>query len=159
MKGKLMIGPSRRVAMLAAGLAPVAAPPVFGATANPAEQANIDLVTTFCLAWAEKNVEKLAPFLDDNIEYQVFEGGPVIKGIAQFRAQMGGFMASMAEIRWKVFRSAAMGDLVLNERLDHFIRQPGSGRPDDHFRVTGVFVVRSGRILYWKDWNLSAKPG
>lgn len=149
----------RRTAVVAAGLSPLLAASPCAAAANSAEQANIDLVTTFCLAWAGRDVERLVPFLDEAIEYQVFEGGPVIKGLAQFRAQMGGFMAGMTEIRWEVFRSAAMGDLVINERLDHFIRPPGSGRPNDHFRVTGVFVVRGGKILYWKDWNLSESRG
>lgn len=142
--------------MIAGGGALLAARAPASDTAGPAEQANIGLVTAFCLAWAEKNVERLAPYLDEAVEYHVFEGGPVIKGVDQFRAQMGGFVSGMAEIRWEVIRAAAMGDLVVNERLDHFIRPPGASRPDDHFRVTGVFVVRAGKIVYWKDWNLSA---
>ena len=43
--------------------------------------------------------------------------------------------------------------LVINDRVDHFIRPPNSGKPDNHFAVTGVFLVRDGKILYWADYR------
>ncbi|MBM3513022.1 MAG: hypothetical protein FJX59_04835 [Alphaproteobacteria bacterium] len=118
------------------------------------EQANIAFVTKFCDDWSSKDVEKLIPYLAPEIEYHVFEGGPVVKGIDQFRAQMGGFMKGMREITWETKRSAAIGDLVINERIDHFIQPEGSTRPDNHFHIAGVFIVRGGKIVYWKDWRM-----
>ena len=50
--------------------------------------------------------------------------------------------------------SAAIGDLVINERIDHFIQAEGSKRPDNHFHIAGVFIVRAGKIVYWKDWRM-----
>lgn len=118
------------------------------------EQANIAFVTKFCDDWSSKDVEKLIPYLAPEIEYHVFEGSPVVKGIDQFRAQMGGFMKGMREITWETKRSAAIGDLVINERIDHFIQPEGSTRPDNHFHIAGVFIVRGGKIVYWKDWRM-----
>jgi limonene-1,2-epoxide hydrolase len=118
------------------------------------ENANVALVGKFCSDWSTKDVEKLIPYLSPDIEYHVFEGGPIIKGVEQFRAQMGGFMAGLKEIAWETKRSAAIGDLVINERIDHFIQAEGSKRPDNHFHIAGVFIVRDGKIVYWKDWRM-----
>jgi limonene-1,2-epoxide hydrolase len=122
-------------------------------TPTATEQANLDLVTRFCKAWETKDVEQLIPFVAEDLEYHVWEGGPVIKGVAQLRQQMGPYMAGMQTIRWEILRSAAMGDLVLNDRDDHFIRPPGSGKKNDLFVVTGVFLVRDGKVRYWKDYT------
>ena len=125
---------------------------------NPAhEKKIITLVTDFCLAWNSKDVEKIIPFVSPEIEYHMFEGAPSIKGVEQFRQRLGGFMSGMKEIKWEIFPSHAIGDIVLNERNDHFIQAPGSGKPDNHFHIAGVFLVRGEKIVYWKDYNMPAK--
>lgn len=117
------------------------------------EAANIKLVSAFCQAWNSRDVEKLIPFVAENLEYHVNEGGMVVNGAAQLRERMGPFMRDMQKIDWEIFRSAALGDIVINDRVDHFIRPPNSGKPDNHFAVTGVFLVRDGKILYWADYR------
>jgi len=124
-------------------------------TAQAAEADNVTLVNRFCADWSTKDVEKLIPYLAPEIEYHIFEGGPVVKGIEQFRKQLGPYMAGMREIKWETSRSAAIGDLVINERVDHFLQPAGTGKPDSHFHVAGVFIVRGGKIVYWKDWTIS----
>lgn len=119
----------------------------------PGEEANIALVTHFCEAWSSRDVEQLIPFVAETLEYHVNEGGMVINGPAQLRERMGPFMAGMQTIRWEIFRSAALGDIVINDRIDHFLRPPGSGKADNHFAVTGVFLVRGGKIHYWMDYR------
>lgn len=118
------------------------------------EKTNSTLVADFCAAWAGRDVEKLIPFISPEIEYHMFEGAPPIKGVDQFRQRLGGFMSGMKEIRWDTSRSFAIGDLVFNERVDHFIQKPDAGKPDNHFHVAGVFLVRDGKIVYWKDYNM-----
>ena len=66
---------------------------------------------------------------------------------------MTDFMANMKEINWEILRSTAMGDIVMNERIDHFIRGEDSAVPNNHFDVVGIFVVRQGKIQYWKDYG------
>ncbi len=119
------------------------------------EKANEALVTRFCEDWASQDVEKLIPYLADDIEYHVWEGGLIVNGHDEFRKGMAGFMNGMKEIRWETHRSAAMGDLVINERTDYFIMQNGKDMPNSPFHVTGVFLVRDNKIKYWKDYNLS----
>lgn len=127
-----------------------------GPEANPMVEAEKEkIVTDFCKAWSKRDAEVLTAYLSDDIEYYMFEGRPPINGLAEFSGQLTPFMASMREIDWEILRSTVMGDVVLNERIDHFLRPEGSQAPDNHFHVVGVFLVRDGKIKYWKDYNLS----
>ncbi len=124
-------------------------------TAVEAEKEKI--VNDFCAAWSSRDASQLTTFLDDKIEYHMFEGAPPINGKETFTAQLQPFMAGMREIDWEILRSTVMGDIVLNERIDHFLRKEGSEAPDNHFHIVGVFLVRDGKIKYWKDCNLSGE--
>lgn len=126
--------------------------------ASPQERANIQFVTDFCKAWHSRDVEQLIPFVAEDLEYHVWEGGTVVRGHGQLRAVMGPFMADMREIKWELFRSAAMGEIVLNDRADRFWRRAGSEKPDMHIAAIGVFVVRKGKIKYWADYVTPIKP-
>ncbi len=44
------------------------------------ETENERLVTQFCLDWAKRDVNLLADYLADDVEYQMFEGRPDIIG-------------------------------------------------------------------------------
>ncbi|MBT4740939.1 MAG: SnoaL-like domain-containing protein [Rhodospirillaceae bacterium] len=124
--------------------------------ADPAVEAEKEkIVTDFCKAWAKRDADALTAYLADDVEYHMFEGRPPINGLAEFSGQLKPFMASMREIDWEILRSTVMGDVVLNERIDHFLRPDGSQAPDNHFHVVGVFLVREGKIKYWKDYNMS----
>ena len=159
--------PDRRAVISGIGISAMGAMLVTPAAATDAdksskdnaarEKQNTEVVTNFCKAWSGKDVEKLIPFISAEIEYHMFEGAPPIKGVEQFKERLGGFMAGMKEINWEIFRSQAMGDIVINERIDHFIQAAGSKRPDNHFHITGVFLVREGKIVYWKDYNMPVK--
>ena len=119
------------------------------------EKSREEFVNEFCTKWSSRNVEELIPYLADDIEYHVFEGGGfVINGHDQFREQMAAFMGGMKEVRWEILRSHTMGDLVINERIDYFIQPNGENFMNSPFHVVGVFLVRDGKIQYWKDYNL-----
>jgi limonene-1,2-epoxide hydrolase len=125
--------------------------------ATPLEQANAALVTQFCLDWAARDVEKLVPYLGDKIIYQMFEGRPDIVGIEAFRKELGPFLANLVRVEWVIRRTHTIGQIVINERIDHFIARPG-GR-SMHFEIAGLFVVNAGKIELWRDYRLpGSKP-
>jgi limonene-1,2-epoxide hydrolase len=115
------------------------------------EKANEALVTRFCQDWAKQDAELLAGYFADSFEYMVYEGGPVITSKEAFIAQMGPFLKKLKKVDWEIIRSHAMGPMVINERIDHFYAQEG-GR-DNHPRIVGMFIVRNGRIVVWRDYN------
>jgi limonene-1,2-epoxide hydrolase len=115
------------------------------------EEANINLVNDFCAAWETMDVDKLASFWDDAIVYQLIEG-PRINGKAALIDGTKQFLATRTEARFEVPRSAAMGNMVINERVDHFKRENN----DEAFHVTGFFLVKNGKIVEWQDYTMPA---
>jgi len=49
-------------------------------------------------------------------------------------------------------RSYAIGELVINERIDHFVAN--DEKRSMHFSIAGFFLVRDGKIKVWKDYSL-----
>ena len=154
---------SRRGLMLAGGLgagyAGLAAATAIadGREETPVEKANAALVTRFCLDWASRDVEKLVPYLADKLVYQMFEGRPDILGIDAFRREIEPFLKDLARVEWEILRTFTIGQIVINERVDHFVARPG-GR-SMHFEIAGLFVVKDGKIELWRDYRLQgSKP-
>lgn len=150
----------RDVLLVAAGCA--AALPVFGELPEtqasmgltPQERENEAIVTNMCKAWNKQDMEKILFYMGKDLHYEVWEGGMVVDGHEAFRKNMDSFVNGMKSIDWEIKRSTAIGDIVINERLDHFYRPKEKKAKDLHFHVTGVFLVRGGKIRYWKDYNM-----
>ena len=152
---------TRRGLLLAGGLAAactgLAASESAGHVPTPLESANIDLVTRFCRDWTTRDVEKLLPYLADNLVYQMFEKRPDLIGLDAFRREIGPFLNDLARVEWDILRSYAVGQLVINERVDHFIAKPGARSM--HFPIAGLFVVKNSKIELWRDYSLpGGKP-
>ena len=137
---------------LAAGCTELASGGGGKAASTPLETANADLVTRFCLDWALRDVEKLVPYLADNLIYQMFEKRPDLIGLEEFRREVGPFLKDLARVEWEILRTFTIGQVVINERVDHFVAKPG-GR-SMHFPIAGLFVVKTGKIELWRDYSL-----
>jgi len=117
-----------------------------------AEKANVELVNRFCDDWSKRDAKLLTDYLSDDIVYQMFEGQPDIIGKEAFVNTLDSFLKNLVEVRWETRRSYAIGDMVMNERIDHFI-----GTSEDksmHFDIIGIFRVRDGKISVWRDFSL-----
>ena len=124
---------------------------------NELETANAALVTNFCAAWSKRDVDVLIPYLANDFVYQMFEGRPDLIGIEAFRKEIGPFLKNLARVQWDILRTEVIGQLVINERVDHFIAPPG-GRTM-HFPIAGLFVVKNSKIVLWRDYSLpGGKP-
>ena len=108
-------------------------------------------MTSFCDAWAERDVEKLIPYIAEGLEYQMYEGRPDIVGHDEFRKELGGWLQGLKEVKWDITRQYATGELVINERVDHFISD--DPKKTFHLPIAGVFLVRDGKIQMWKDYS------
>jgi limonene-1,2-epoxide hydrolase len=113
---------------------------------------NERIVTQFCLDWAKRDVRLLAEYLSDDIVYQMFEGNPDIIGKEKFIKTLDGFLKSMKEVEWEILRTYSIGELVINDRIDHFIGEDEA--KSMHFAIAGWFVVRDGKIKIWRDYSL-----
>jgi len=116
------------------------------------EVENERIVTQFCLDWAKRDVNLLADYLAEDVEYQMFEGRPDIIGRDAFIKELGGFLGGLKEVEWEILRTYTIGELVINDRIDHFVGE--DEKRSMHFAIAGVFLVRDGKIKMWKDYSL-----
>ena len=110
------------------------------------EQDNIDLVTRFCDAWSDYNIDNILEFFTDdevyhNMPIQPVQGKDAIKGMIEQ------FMASFDGAEWEMKHISAAGDVVLTERVDRF-----TGTKSMTLQVMGVFEIKDGKIAAWRDY-------
>ena len=134
-----------------AGLLASFAGTTLGADDEPRELSEIEkknekLVNDFCASWSTINIEQIVGFFDDKIIYQMFEGMPDIKGKDAFKERIEPFFSSIEQVQWDILRSHVIGNLVINERVDHFYRNVD--KPDMHLPVPGLFLVNICNIVH-----------
>ncbi len=114
------------------------------------EQANIKLVNEFCDAWESMDVDKLAGYLADDVTFRMIDTAPRVEGKPALTEGIKQFLAPRKSARFEVLRSEAIGNIVINERIDHFEREDGK----DAFHVAGFFLVKEGKIVEWQDYMM-----
>jgi limonene-1,2-epoxide hydrolase len=144
---------SRRAAFVAGGVGAVALAGLVGAPAAQAAEmgdkakANAQVVKDFIAAW--NTPDKAVTFLADNASVRMEEDKPPVVGPAAVAAAFKGFMTNGVSIAVKIHSTMAEGPVVTNIRTDT-LKTPG--KPDQAFKVVGVFVVKGGKIVEWTDY-------
>lgn len=114
------------------------------------ETENKELIAGLCEEIAHLDAEKIAPFIGDDIVFQLIDNQPPIKGRKAFLAGGKQFFAPFERAEFIIRRSYAIGNLVINLRDDHFYPKGGGDRTT--FRVTGFFVIKEHKIVEWRDY-------
>jgi len=117
------------------------------------EAANETLVNNFIRDYATRDIDVLASYLADDIIYQVSEGQPEVIGLEAYKRRNGDMLAGLEKVDWQILRSFAIGQLVINDRIDDFFPKPGSRVPRMRFRVSGYFLVQDNKIRVWRDFG------
>lgn len=118
------------------------------------EIANETLVSNFCRDYSKLDVDVLAPYLADDIIYQISETQGVVNGLEEYRQRQSDLDERFEIIEWRILRSHGIGPLVINERVDYFIALPGARQPNMRFSVAGYFLVEDGKIQVWRDFTI-----
>jgi hypothetical protein len=84
------------------------------------EEANEALVNNFIRDYARRDVNILAGYLADDIVYQVSETQGEVHGIEAYKKRIANSFAGLEKVDWQVLRSFAIGQLVINDRIDEF---------------------------------------
>lgn len=116
------------------------------------EEANTKLVNDFCAAWSTLDANAIAGFVDDKLIYQVIDNLPLVKGKEGLTKFITPFLATVNKAQWDILRSHAIGNIVINERVDNFYFK--SAKKDAHYEVVGLFLIKDGKIVEWKDYRL-----
>ena len=121
--------------------------------ANPkVEEKNQQLIAKMCAEIAHVDGSKIAPFIDDDIVFQLIDGQPLVKGKEAFLAAGEQFFSQYERAEFIIHRSHAIGNLVINHRDDHFYPKDGGKRTT--FTVSGFFVVKNDKIVEWRDYAI-----
>jgi limonene-1,2-epoxide hydrolase len=131
---------------LAFALVPLAA---HAAELTATEKANLDLVTRFCQAFATRDMAKISEFLSPDVVYRITDTAPAAKG-PEAIARIRSYVERSTAIDFKILDSWARGSVVVNERIDAFTRPEGNVA----YHLTGVFVVKDGKIVEWADYSI-----
>jgi limonene-1,2-epoxide hydrolase len=106
-----------------------------------------EIVNEFMARIVRMDLDGACALVSDDIEYDNVPMGKVYgpDGIKSF---LGPMVDSLDEVDWVIHRQAAAGSLVLNERTDRF----GKDGKWMELPVAGVFEIRDGRIVLWRDY-------
>ncbi|WP_293902768.1 limonene-1,2-epoxide hydrolase family protein [Phenylobacterium sp.] len=107
----------------------------------------LDVILAFLKAMETKDYDTALPLIADDCEYTNVPMATV-HGPAGVRAVLEPFFAPTLRNEFIVLRKAVEGDTVFLDRLDR--HQLGPDRWAE-FPVTGVFEVRDGSIVLWRD--------
>jgi limonene-1,2-epoxide hydrolase len=106
------------------------------------------LVRDFLGAWPRRDLDELMSFFAPDAVYHNVPVAPC-GGAAAIREIFAGFLATMPGIVLDVVNLVAANSLVMAERIDRFV-MPDGNRFD--LPVTGVFEVRDGAIVAFRDY-------
>ena len=107
---------------------------------------NAHTVEVFLAALQDQDIDGAGAGLDENLVYQNV-GFPTIRGRAR-AMKLFAAMEGRAGFEVKIHRIAVNGSTVLTERTDALVIGPVRLQ----FWVCGVFEVRDGRIMLWRDY-------
>ncbi len=116
------------------------------------EKKNEQLIKKMCDAIAHVDAEKIAPFIADDIVFQLIDGQPLVDGKEAFLAAGAQFFQRYERAEFIIHRSHAIGNIVINLRDDHFYPKDGGKRTT--FKVSGFFVIKNDKIVEWRDYAL-----
>jgi limonene-1,2-epoxide hydrolase len=120
--------------------------------APPSESAEA-VVRAFCDAWECRDLNRVLGLMGEDVRYQNVPQ-PMMLGRAQARRFIGPIIRETVRIEFDLLNllaSEASG-LVLTERLDRLHYTSGV----IEIPLMGVFTVRQGRIVQWRDYADSA---
>jgi limonene-1,2-epoxide hydrolase len=116
------------------------------------ERTNEAVVRSFCAAWSAMDPDRIVSHLAPDCVYQVYENGPVKRGVPEIHATLVEFMRRWQRIEFEIFRLYALGSVVIHERSERYTGR--DGHPDWEFNVTGLLLIRDGLIQRWRDDSL-----
>lgn len=117
------------------------------------EQANDKLVADFVADYATRDAGVLDKYISDDIIYQITEGMPEVVGREAFFKHNDNMFQGLEKVEWINKRQFAIGQVVINERIDEFYPFPGSRVPRMRFHVAGYFLIKDGKIQVWRDFT------
>jgi limonene-1,2-epoxide hydrolase len=105
------------------------------------------IVNTFIAAIERCDIDTAAALADEHISYENVPMQPIV-GRDALKAALGAFLGATTNVDWRILRQLAVGNVVVNERIDRF--EVNGGWLE--LPVAGFFEVTNGHITLWRDY-------
>ena len=119
------------------------------------ERSNERIARAFMADWSTRDADMLLGYLADDVEYQIYEGGPIRRGKGEVRESLERFFRHWRRTEFFVERLTVIGPIVVNERREEY--DGVDGQQDWRFHVASVFVIDNGKIRLWRDYSMPGK--
>jgi limonene-1,2-epoxide hydrolase len=106
-----------------------------------------EIVDEFIARILRLDLDAACELVSEDCEYDNVPMGKVF-GPDGIKGLLGQMIGTIEEVDWIIHRQVATDTLVLNERTDRF----GQGGKWIDLPVAGVFEVRDGKIVLWRDY-------
>ena len=116
------------------------------------EKANETLVTNFVNDYSTLDADVIGKYVSDDIVYQITPGMREVVGREAFHKHNANMFKGLDKAEWVNLRQFAIGQVVINDRIDEFYPYPGSKTPRMRFRVAGYFLIENNKIKVWRDF-------
>jgi limonene-1,2-epoxide hydrolase len=111
---------------------------------------SIELVRRFFEACVRADPDEFAAYFTEDAVWWNAPWQPV-KGRQAIRETLYRGAQRMTALPWEVHHIVAEGDVVMTERVDHFL----VGETHIHVPCMGILELRDGKIAAWRDyWDL-----
>lgn len=113
----------------------------------------LEVAETFFAHWQSNQVEDALAMLSADVIYQNFPTPDLVglENVRTFHVDAG--IGTTLQANWEIVHLAAVGNVVLNERIDNF-------RHTNGFTLTvpvmGTLTIEDGAITVWRDYFDSA---
>ena len=106
-----------------------------------------DTVRDFCAAWTRLDIDELLGYFTPDAVYHNIPVDPVV-GADAIRGMFSMFTTGVERIEFRVNNLAAIGNVVMTERVDVFVQPERT----IELPVMGTFEVVDGKIAAWRDY-------
>ena len=93
------------------------------------------------------NVDELIEYFSPDALYHNIPLPP-LRGTAEIYASLKGLPQRFDGLEVEILNQIAVGDLVMNERIDYFLR----GARRTALPIAGVFQMEAGKIKVWREY-------
>lgn len=109
---------------------------------------NNKLINEFMAVWRTRDIDHIVAFFSDDAVYTNIPMKPPNVGKTAIRAFLESFVGNCTSIEFTVHNQVAVGNLVMNERVDKL----NMGGNNIELPVMGVFEIHDDKISAWRDY-------
>jgi limonene-1,2-epoxide hydrolase len=108
---------------------------------------NLRTIRNFCAAFGKGDIDELLGFFAQGAVYHNMPMDPAV-GADAIRGVLQLFVSGPGAVEFEILAMAASEDLVFTERVDRL----SLGGRSVELPVAGVFQLRDGQIVAWRDY-------